>query len=330
MLNIGGIANFTFIPPRGTPALHPSPLRQRASPDDASFSSKFVGFDTGPGNVLMDLWVARHWNRTYDENGALASKGSVNEQLLVRMLQHEYFARPAPKSTGRDLFNEAWLDSQLAGHYDSALTSASTALQDCEQVLQQRLDVLATLLALTARSITLHLQRAHFAVTQVEATSSVDVSRLHLASFIPDAHTACAYHISCPPSFTLPAHHLTIAHRSLCVEEACTTPRSCSSCNICAIVPSCLNPVSFPQNTALLIMFLVRLKALGSTPRRLKPWLLRGLLTLTARQRPFTPSFSRVATVSHCAAVVRPATCRQSQARSVPAFWAACIQSKVF
>jgi 1,6-anhydro-N-acetylmuramate kinase len=203
----------------------------------------------------MDLWVARHWNRTYDENGALAAKGSVNEELLVRMLQHEYFARPAPKSTGRDLFNEAWLDSQLVGHYDSALTSASAALQDCEQVLQQRLDVLATLLALTARSIALHLQRAHFAVTQVGATSSVDLSRLYLASFIPDAHTTCAYHISRPPSFTLSAHRLTITHRSLCVEEACTTPRSCSSCNICAIVPSCLNPISFPQRKALLTVF---------------------------------------------------------------------------
>jgi 1,6-anhydro-N-acetylmuramate kinase len=118
----------------------------------------------------MDLWVARHWNRTYDENGALAAKGCVIQGLLDCMLQHEYFARPAPKSTGRDLFNEEWLDLQLSGCDAAALTGLSVALKDCEHAQQQRLDVLATLLALTAHSIALHLQHARFTVTQVRAT----------------------------------------------------------------------------------------------------------------------------------------------------------------
>jgi 1,6-anhydro-N-acetylmuramate kinase len=162
-------------PPRCAATARPARrlLLQHALADDASFSSKFVGFDTGPGNVLMDLWVARHWNRAYDDNGALAAKGCVIQGLLDRMLQHEYFARPAPKSTGRDLFNEAWLNLQLSSFEAAALTGPSAALNDCELAQQQQLDVLATLLALTAHSIALHMQHARFTVTQVTAIFSI-------------------------------------------------------------------------------------------------------------------------------------------------------------
>jgi 1,6-anhydro-N-acetylmuramate kinase len=71
-------------PPPPSPA--PSPTRLA---DDPSFSSKFVGFDTGPGNVLMDLWVSRHFECAFDANGALAAKGCVVQHLLDGMLGRE-------------------------------------------------------------------------------------------------------------------------------------------------------------------------------------------------------------------------------------------------
>jgi anhydro-N-acetylmuramic acid kinase len=93
-----------------------------------------IGFDTGPGNLLLDLWAARHRGVDYDENGAWAASGHVQESLLAAMLQDDYFPRLPPKSTGRDDFNEAWLLSFNPERFAPA-------------------DVQATLLALTARSI---------------------------------------------------------------------------------------------------------------------------------------------------------------------------------
>jgi anhydro-N-acetylmuramic acid kinase len=93
VLNIGGIANVTWLPVRGDT----------------------LGFDTGPGNCMMDAWAERHWKISYDRDGAYAAKGSVHKGLLARMLTEPYLARKAPKSTGRELFNLAWLDAHLAG-----------------------------------------------------------------------------------------------------------------------------------------------------------------------------------------------------------------------
>jgi anhydro-N-acetylmuramic acid kinase len=93
------------------------------------------GFDTGPGNMLMDAWIQRHRGETFDRNGAWAKSGNRVPSLLAALLDHEYFSRPAPKSTGRELFNLAWLDEKLAG------TTAEPR------------DAQATLLEFTARSI---------------------------------------------------------------------------------------------------------------------------------------------------------------------------------
>ncbi len=114
VVNIGGIGNISVLHADGSVG----------------------GFDTGPGNVLMDAWIARHQGRDYDADGAWAAGGSVDESLLARLLSDPYFARPAPKSTGRDLFHAEWLDAMLAG-----------AVQVAPQ------DVQATLTALTAHSI---------------------------------------------------------------------------------------------------------------------------------------------------------------------------------
>ena len=114
VINIGGIANVTLLAPDGGA----------------------TGFDTGPGNVLMDLWIARHQGAPYDAGGAWAATGVAVPELLRAILGDPYFALPPPKSTGRDLFNALWLDRALAA---SEPHSAS--------------DVQATLLELTARSI---------------------------------------------------------------------------------------------------------------------------------------------------------------------------------
>jgi anhydro-N-acetylmuramic acid kinase len=89
--NIGGIANITVLHADGA----------------------VTGFDTGPGNCLMDGWLQRYYQQDFDRDGALAAAGHVYEPLLSRLLTEPYFALPAPKSTGRELFNLAWLQERL-------------------------------------------------------------------------------------------------------------------------------------------------------------------------------------------------------------------------
>jgi anhydro-N-acetylmuramic acid kinase len=91
VLNIGGISNVTVM-----------------QPDKPVF-----GYDTGPGNVLLDGWCQQHTGRAYDQNAAIAYTGHVNQTLLTQMEQDDYFSAPAPKSTGREYFNLDWLDHQL-------------------------------------------------------------------------------------------------------------------------------------------------------------------------------------------------------------------------
>jgi anhydro-N-acetylmuramic acid kinase len=118
ILNIGGIANLTLLP----------------SADGSA--SGLGGFDTGPGNALMDHWCKRHTGAAYDDGGRWAAGGAVDGPLLVELLADAYFRRPPPKSTGRDLFNADWLARALAG-------AGGT---------RDPADVQATLLELTARS----------------------------------------------------------------------------------------------------------------------------------------------------------------------------------
>jgi anhydro-N-acetylmuramic acid kinase len=92
VVNIGGISNITVLRPHQPP----------------------TGFDCGPGNALMDHWVQRHTGQPYDDGGRWAAQGSVVPALLERWLAQPYFALPPPKSTGRDLFNPAWLADHLA------------------------------------------------------------------------------------------------------------------------------------------------------------------------------------------------------------------------
>lgn len=95
IINLGGIANITDLPPRGV----------------------VRGFDTGPGNTLMDGWVERHSGERFDRDGAWARRGSVIEPLLSALAADPYFTLPPPKSTGRDRFNVDWLTPHLDSAY---------------------------------------------------------------------------------------------------------------------------------------------------------------------------------------------------------------------
>lgn len=92
VLNIGGIANLSLLIP-GKPV---------------------GGYDTGPGNMLLDAWIWRHQSKGYDKDGQWASQGSVVLPLLQKMLSDPWFSLPAPKSTGREYFNMSWLDQLLS------------------------------------------------------------------------------------------------------------------------------------------------------------------------------------------------------------------------
>jgi anhydro-N-acetylmuramic acid kinase len=92
VLNIGGISNLSILQPDGVT----------------------LGFDCGPGNALLDMWCQQHTGAPYDAGGAWGGGGVLNHALLQAMLAEPYFALPPPKSTGRDLFNRAWLDKHLA------------------------------------------------------------------------------------------------------------------------------------------------------------------------------------------------------------------------
>lgn len=112
IVNVGGIANITDLPPRGP----------------------VTGFDTGPGNVLMDAWIERQRGEPFDRNGAWAEEGRVLPEVLASLLGNEYFRKAPPKSTGRDTLNLGWLERVLSGK-------------------ESPQDVQATLLALTADTV---------------------------------------------------------------------------------------------------------------------------------------------------------------------------------
>jgi len=110
--NLGGIANLTNLPRAGS----------------------VTGFDTGPGNILLDAWARARFGRDFDRGGRLAARGKSIASLLKALLADPYFRRPPPKSTGRDRFNLRWLSRFGPGRHDPE-------------------DVQATLAELTARSI---------------------------------------------------------------------------------------------------------------------------------------------------------------------------------
>ncbi len=118
VVNIGGIANVTWLP-------------RASKPEDV------VAFDSGPGNMLLDAVCQQAFDEPFDRNGERARQGTVDEVLLSRLLEHSYFSMPPPKSTGRELFGENFL--REITHEVGEKRTAN--------------DLLATLTELTARSI---------------------------------------------------------------------------------------------------------------------------------------------------------------------------------
>ncbi len=111
VLNIGGIANLTLLP--------------------ADESAPVTGFDTGPGNCLLDGWVRRHTGQPHDRDGAWAAGGKVSGALLEALLDEPWLKQPPPRSTGPELFNLAWLEARIA------IADAHAAPQDVQSTLAE-------------------------------------------------------------------------------------------------------------------------------------------------------------------------------------------------
>jgi anhydro-N-acetylmuramic acid kinase len=123
IVNIGGIANLSLLAPK--------------------YTGPSIGFDTGPGNTLLDAWCQQHTGVEYDEDGRWGESGNINDSCLTQLLDEDYFHLAAPKSTGREYFNLEWLKKKLKSNIDSYPAN----------------DVQASLCALTAQTINLGIQQ---------------------------------------------------------------------------------------------------------------------------------------------------------------------------
>lgn len=129
VVNIGGIANISYLPGNNNP------------------NQAAIGYDTGPGNALMDEVCQQFFDKGFDENGELAKQGKIDNKLLNQLLTHPYFSKAPPKSTGRETFNENWLE-EILHHYEQSL---GTRLS--------KQDLLSTLCELTACSIASEIKK---------------------------------------------------------------------------------------------------------------------------------------------------------------------------
>ena len=124
VINLGGISNLTGLP------------ASTALPEE-----QVIGFDCGPGNLLLDFWTQRHFGAPFDRDGAIAASAEPDQRLLEALLTEPFFALPPPKSTGRELFSPQWLERVI-----------NRANEQDLQALRPEI-VLATLTRLTAVAI---------------------------------------------------------------------------------------------------------------------------------------------------------------------------------
>lgn len=167
VLNLGGIGNLTLLP---------------AGSDK---QGAVRGFDCGPGNALMDHWVQLHCGLPYDEGGGWAATGQVLPGLLAALLGEPFLQRPPPKSTGRDLFNPAWLATRL-----TAFTAAAPA------------DVQATLAEFTARAAADALRREAPGTTDLRVCGGGALNQhlmVRLAALLPGASVGSTAEAGLPP-----------------------------------------------------------------------------------------------------------------------------------
>ena len=148
VLNLGGIANITVLRPGESPQ----------------------GFDTGPANALMDMWCLEHTGMPYDANGDWGAQGMPLPDLLDHLIDSEpWFALPPPKSTGRDLFNRAWLDDRISRVMLERSTADAPGFRPAagNASAMSAVNIQATLRALTARAAADAIVQAAPEVTEV-------------------------------------------------------------------------------------------------------------------------------------------------------------------
>ncbi|WP_022942553.1 anhydro-N-acetylmuramic acid kinase [Psychromonas hadalis] len=163
ILNMGGIANISIL----------------------GADSSLLGYDTGPGNMLMDGWIEQCLGLPFDKNATFAQQGTVQIALLDKLLEDDYFSLPAPKSTGREKFNLAWLEAHLI-HFD---------LQQC--------DIQRTLLEFSAITICdqikLHSDKADVFVCGGGALNPLLMQRLQ--ALMPNHHIQDTQALNIDPMF---------------------------------------------------------------------------------------------------------------------------------
>ncbi|MDP4301890.1 anhydro-N-acetylmuramic acid kinase [Leptothrix discophora] len=180
VVNIGGIANLTVLVPGAPPR----------------------GWDVGPGNVLMDGWIARHQGLAYDADGHWAAQGRVDAGLLAHLLSEPFLDLPPPKSTGRDLFHAAWLDTALAAH-GSPISPE---------------DVQATLCELSARTIAADVLRSTPAPSELLVCGGGALNRRlmkRLQAALPQLSVASTAVAGLPPFQVEAAAFAWLAHQHL-------------------------------------------------------------------------------------------------------------------
>lgn len=157
IVNIGGIANVTLVSAEG----------------------QVQGWDTGPGNTLMDSWIAQHQHTPFDQDGAWASTGTVIEPLLRALMTDPYFSQPAPKSTGPEYFHLGWLTAQLTGEEmpaDVQRTLAELTVESLARVLESHsLDVVRICGGGARNSLVLSRLKARLEALEVTTTDAMGV-----------------------------------------------------------------------------------------------------------------------------------------------------------
>lgn len=121
ILNIGGISNITFLP---------------AADCQSDNNQSTFGFDTGPGNMLMDAWIQKNKKANYDANGEWAASAEVSDELVKSLMQDEFISAAPPKSTGREHYHLEWLEQKLQKFPDlnAAQVQASLNLFTCKSI----------------------------------------------------------------------------------------------------------------------------------------------------------------------------------------------------
>ncbi|MGO2227115.1 anhydro-N-acetylmuramic acid kinase [Psychrobacter celer] len=188
LLNLGGIANITVLPANDDPV---------------------IGYDTGPANLLLDAWAKQHIDKDYDQDGAWAQSGQVIEPLLNQLLEHPFFARSYPKSTGREEFNLEWLQEELQ-RFDQASA----------HIRYSSADIQATLTELTAISASAQINK--FITTDKSSSVYVcgggalnDYLMTRLQAHLPHCHVTTTASLGLDPAWVEAVAFAWLARQSL-------------------------------------------------------------------------------------------------------------------